>query len=151
MTWMFLKTTAMRCVRRNIASEVWRLTVFPLMWEYHGRRLLHYCFGVFLDQTGENPYSSLTNKDRGLESMNLLLQLHLPASRVHASVKLWTAEKTHRCNSLTPWMFDYVSSPVPQQCCKINPKAKPLVLVVLQLDQSERRIWLSGSFLASVF
>lgn len=83
--------------------------------------------------------------------MILLLQSHMSASRMHASVKLWTTEKIHSCNSLTPWMLDYVSSPVPQQCSKINPKAKPLVLVVLQLDQSERRLWLSGSFLASVF
>lgn len=48
-------------------------------------------------------------------------------------------------------MFDYVFSAVPQQCIKKNPKTEPLVLAVLQLDQSEGKLWLSGSFLASVF
>lgn len=53
----------------------------------------------FLDQTGENLYLSLTNKDQGPESMILLLQLHLSASQMRASVKLWTREKIHSYNS----------------------------------------------------
>lgn len=65
----------------------------------------------------------------------------------------WNYGQLRKFTAVIHWLLRCLtmfSSPVPQWCSKINPKAKPLVLV-LQLDQSERRIWLSGSFLASVF
>lgn len=143
------KTTAMQCVCRNWSSTVWSLSLSPLTWECHGRLLDYSSIFFLLAQTGENSYLSLKNKDHVQKTW--FFHFNCICLPPECTVQ-WNYEQQRTFAAIIHFLvFDYVCSPVPQWCSKKNPKIKPLVLVVLQLDQSEGKIWLWGSFLASVF